>query len=287
MIVDMVRVTTRDGIQLDGMWQTVHAPSQIGLDAVVFIHGTGGNFYGSSMFDRFADKFLKLGCAVLRVNTRGHDGISTSVARGGGLRLGAAFETVDDCRHDLAACLDWLRANVGARVGLFGHSLGAVKCLYAVAQEPQLAPQLIIALSPPRLSYSWFCACSQGADFLASYHEAEAMVKAGKPGTLLEVRLPLPMAIAAAGYVEKYGPEERYNYLRFLPSVSCRTILLFGSVEVAKNMAFQDAPVEVSRLIERRSNFNLATIAGADHFYTGVREEAWVSIESWLKKEAS
>ncbi len=133
--------TTRDGIQLDGMWQAAPLPTQIGLDAIAFIHGTGGNFYGSTMLDLFADRFLKLGCSVLRVNTRGHDGISTAVARGGGLRLGAAFETVDDCRHDLAACLNWLHAKVGARVGLLGHSLGAVKCLYAVAQEQQLAPR--------------------------------------------------------------------------------------------------------------------------------------------------
>src|SRR5205814_603670 len=105
-------------------------------------------------------------CAVLRVNTRGHDGISTALGARGGVRLGAAFETVDDCRHDLAAWLDWARANVGPRVGLLGHSLGAVKCLYAAAQEPRLAPQRIIAVSPPRLSYSWFCASPQAAEFL-------------------------------------------------------------------------------------------------------------------------
>ena len=30
----------------------------------------------------------------------------------------------------------------------------------------------------------------------------------------LEVKLPLTYVITAAGYVEKYGPDERYNYLR-------------------------------------------------------------------------
>ena len=270
MNVDIIRVTTRDGFQLDGMWQPSASSKQIALDAVAFIHGTGGNFYGSSMFDLFAEKFLSLGCAVLRVNTRGHDGISTAVTGRGGLRLGAAFETVDDCRHDLAAWLDWLRAKVGPRVALLGHSLGAVKCLYAAAQDPQTAPPCLIALSPPRLSYSWFCASSQGPDFLASYQEAEALVRTGKPGKLLEVRLPLPMAIAAAGYLEKYGPEERYNYLRFLPGVPCPTLMLFGSVEVAKNMAFLEAPAEVARIAERKSNITVETITGGDHFYSGV-----------------
>ena len=57
----------------------------------------------------------------------------------GGRRQGAA-EIMDDCRHDLAAWLDWLRQRVGPHVGLLGHSLGAVKCLYASAHDAGLAP---------------------------------------------------------------------------------------------------------------------------------------------------
>lgn len=282
MLVDLVRITTRDGYHLDGMLQRPAAASRLDLDAACFIHGTGGNFYSSSMFDGFGQKFLDLGCAVLRVNTRGHDGISTAVTTRGGVRLGAAYETVADCRHDLAACLDWLRGNVGSRLALLGHSLGAVKCVYAVAQDPTSAPQRLIAISPPRLSYSWFCAVAQAADFLASYQQAEALVADGKPGALVEVKLPLPMAITAAGYVEKYGPDERYNYLKFLAGVSCPTLVLLGEVEVGKNMAFQETPSEVARLAERHRHLALEVVAGADHFYTGVREEAWQAMARWL-----
>ena len=78
MLVDPLRVTTRDGYMLDGMLLRSSAAKKLGLDAVCFVHGTGGNFYSSSMFDLFAQKFLDLGCPVLRVNTRGHDGISTA-----------------------------------------------------------------------------------------------------------------------------------------------------------------------------------------------------------------
>jgi len=282
MFVELLRVTTRDGFLLDGMLQRPSAASKLDLDAVCLIHGTGGNFYSSSLFDVFAEKFLNLGCAVLRVNTRGHDGISTAGTTRGGLRVGAAFETVDDCRHDLAAWLDWMRANLGARVALLGHSLGAVKCLYAGAQEPQAAPARIIAVSPPRLSYSWFCSGTRAAEFLAGYQEADALVRAGRPGALLEVKLPLPMVIAAAAYLEKYGPDERYNYLNLLSGVPCPTLVLLGGVETAQNMAFQEAPAEVARLAERHPRLALQTIAGADHFYSGVREEAWQAIEKWL-----
>ncbi len=284
MNVDLVRVTTHDGYHLDGILQRPLPAARpvVDLDGVCFIHGTGGNFYSSTMFDLFAERFVRLGCAVLRGNTRGHDGISTAVTGHGGVRLGAAYENVDDCRHDLAAWLDWLRTNVGPRVGLLGHSLGAVKCLYAAVQEPQAAPEAILAISPPRLSYSWFCASPQAAEFLATFQEAEARIGARQASALLEVKLPLPMVIAAAGYVEKYGPDERYNYLRFLGRVPCKTLVLLGSVEVEKNMAFQGAPREVATLAERNPRLAFEVIPGADHFYSGVREAAWHALERWL-----
>ena len=289
MLADLLRVTTRDGYHLDGMLQRPVSATKptFNLDALCLVHGTGGNFYASTLFDVFAQKLLEQGCAVLRINTRGHDGISTAVSTRGGVRLGAAYETVDDCRHDLTAWLDWLRANAGPRVGLLGHSLGAVKCLYAAALEKQLAPAAIVAISPPRLSYSWFCSSAQAEEFLATYQEAERLVQAGQPGALMEVKLPLPFVIAAAGYVEKYGPEERYNYFKFLPRVPSPTLVLFGEVEAAKNMAFQQAPREVARLAERHKQLTTETIAGADHFYAGVRAEAWTALEKWLRRYPS
>ncbi|MCI0640944.1 MAG: alpha/beta fold hydrolase [Gemmataceae bacterium] len=284
MPAELVRITCRDGVQLDGAILRPNAPRALGLDAVCLVHGTGGNFYSSSLFDHFAERFLKLGLAVLRVNTRGHDGISTAVTERGGVRLGAAYETVDDCRHDLVGWMDWLRSNVGPRVLLAGHSVGAVKSLYAAAHEPALAPQGILALSPPRLSYSWFCQSAQAQEFLAAFEKAEALIAAGEGKTLIDVMLPLPMAIAAAGYVEKYGPSERYNYLNFTPAVKCPTHFLFGSVEVEKNMAIAEVPAEVERLAEKHIHLSVDIVPGGDHFYSGVRDAAWERIEAWLRR---
>lgn len=285
MQVDLVQTTTRDGVRLDGMFQVPPVPGSAALpvDAVCFLHGTGGNFYSSTLFDAFAERFLELGCAVLRVNTRGHDLMSNAVTAKGGRRLGAAYELVDECRHDLAAWLDWLRQRAGERVGLVGHSLGAVKCLYALAHEPQLPARCVVAVSPPRLSYSWFCANPEGPQFLDTYAQAERHVEAGQPATLLDVKLPLPFVVTAVGYVEKYGPDERYNYLRFLAGVPCPALVTLGSVEVANNMAFRGAPEALAELGDRKGRLTVATIAGADHFYTGVRAELLARVEAWLR----
>jgi len=284
VIVDLVQTSTRDGVCLDGMFQAASVPPAVPLDALCFVHGTGGNFYSSTLFDALAERLLAMGVGVLRVNTRGHDGISTAVTAKGGRRQGAAYEVADECRHDLVAWLEWLRGRAGPRVGLLGHSMGAVKALYATALSTYLAPACVLAVSPPRLSYSTFCSSPNGPQFLETYAEAERLVQAGRPAALLEVKLPLPYVITAAGYVEKYGPDERYNYLRFVIGLPCPTLVTLGEIEVANNMAFAGAPEELARLAARFPRLRAEVIAGADHFYTGVRDGLVERVAGWLRE---
>ncbi len=283
MLVDLVQIVTRDGLRLDGTFQA--APegvrSPFALDAFLCLHGTGGNFYSSTLFDSLAARLLELGCGVLRVNTRGHDGISTAQTTRGGRRLGAAYEVVDDCRQDVAAWVDWLAKRAGPRVGIIGHSLGAVKALYALAREPELPVTALVAISPPRLSYSWFAASPQGPEFLDTYHRAERLLHAGEANTLLEVQLPLPFVITAAGYVEKYGPDERYNYLRFIGDIRCPTLLTLGGIEIESNMAFRGAAEALREMAAPRLRMEM--IPGADHFYSNTRKELVACIETWLR----
>jgi dienelactone hydrolase len=285
MLIDLVQATTRDDIRLDGAFlaPASSSPPSTDIDAFLLIHGTGGNFYSSTLFDAVAERLGQLGSAVLRANTRGHDGISTAVTSRGGKRQGAACEIVDDCRHDLSAWIDWLKQRAGPRIGLFGHSSGAVKCLYALAHEPALTVSSVVALSPPRLSYSWYCASANAAAFLDTFNRAEALVNEGKPTALMDVALPLPFVITAAGYVEKYGPDERYNFLRLLPSVPCPPLITLGELEVAGNMAFQGLPDAVAEIAKRCSGLTVRTIAGADHFYSGVRAALVQCVEEWLR----
>ena len=152
MIVDLVQTTTRDGLRLDGIFQAppeAARPSTLGLDALCLVHGTGSNFYSSTLLEELSRMLLERGHGVLRVNTRGHDGISTAQTARGGKRQGAAYEIVDECRHDIAAWVEWLRTHAGPRVGLIGHSMGAVKCLYALAHVHGLGVAGAVALSPP------------------------------------------------------------------------------------------------------------------------------------------
>ena len=103
-------------------------------------------------------------------------------------------------------------------------------------------------------------------------------MQAGRPSALLDVQLPLPFVITAAGYVEKYGPDERYNYPRFIKEPTNPVLVTLGSVEAEHNMAFRGAAQELRGL-----GLSVETVAGADHFYTGVRERLVEVIEGWLR----
>jgi alpha/beta superfamily hydrolase len=281
--MELVQAWTSDGLRLDGCFQSASGTLTVPVDAFCLVHGTGGNFYSSTLLETLAAGLLSLGAAVLRVNTRGHDGISTASTAKGGVRQGAAYEVVDDCRKDLAAWTAWLRQRGLKRVGLLGHSLGAVKCLYAAAQESSLDSACVIALSPPRLSYSWFCSSPEAEQFLQTYRQAEHLLEESRPGELLEVKLPLPFVITAAGYCEKYGPDERYNYLHFISSVGCPVLVTFGSIELQSNMAFRGAPEALGK-IRRQQPLMVETISGGDHFYGAVRQELSVRIQEWLRQ---
>jgi fermentation-respiration switch protein FrsA (DUF1100 family) len=108
-------------------------------------------------------------------------------------------------------------------------------------------------------------------------------VQKGQSSTLLDVKLPMPYVITAAGFVEKYGPDERYNYLQFLSGVRCPVLVTLGSVEAASNMAFRGAAEALAELGKRHRQLAVATIPGGDHFYTGVRPQLLAHVESWLR----
>jgi hypothetical protein len=119
---------------------------------------------------------------------------------------------------------------------------------------------------------------------LRTYQLAEQHAAAGQATTILDVKLPMPFLSTAGGFLEKYGPDERYNYLQFLAGVGRPTLITLGDLEVADNMAFRAAPDAVRELVARRKNVEVEMIAGADHLYSSVRGVLIERLERWLRR---
>jgi pimeloyl-ACP methyl ester carboxylesterase len=284
MHVELVRTVTRDGLRLDGALMPAGSGSERnGATAAILIHGVAGNFYTSSTFEPLVPMLRELGLATLSVNTRGHDsvfGATMGIVR---RRFGAAYETVDECRHDVGAWIDFLKCRGHVRIVLIGHSLGAVKGVYAQAHDKFAEVAAVVAVSCPRLSHSAFMNAAESSVFWESMQTAAAMVKAGQGEELFTSKFPYPLLITAAGYVDKYGPTERYNVLQFAADLGCPALFTYGSKELAGGgIAFAGMPEALMALphAERRS---VAVIEGADHVYTGVGEVLAARIAQWLR----
>jgi pimeloyl-ACP methyl ester carboxylesterase len=283
MIADLVRTAASDGLRLDGALFRPAAPADLPVDAALLLHGVGGNFYSSSLLDAVQGSLLVAGLAVLRVNTRGHDGMFNAATNQGARRFGAAFEIVDECRLDLEAWTDLLRNEGFSRIALVGHSLGAVKAIYAAANSVAMSCVKIAALSPPRLAYCVFQKSGNPA-FQEAITRAEAFVADGQPHELMQVRFPFPLVISAASYVDKYGREERYDIVRHTPKLACPILFLYGEKELAEGgppFAGIDGAVEESARPDQ--SLEVRIVPSADHFYNGVQETAAALVGEWVR----
>ena len=292
MLVDLVQVTAADGVRLHGALETSPtADSGVGssaassaVDVWLCIHGTGSNFYAAATLGGLAPKLLATGAAVLRANTRGHDIICTGPSAGGHALLGAAFERVDEAPLDLKAWVGFLQERGYRRIGLLGHSLGAIKAILTLAADDPPSVTALVAASPPRLSYEHFRQSRRGEEFLRNFAAAERLVAEGRGDELMLVQFPIAYYVSAAGFVDRYGPGERYNILKMLARVAVPTFVTYGSTETQLHEAFQGMPEAVEREATEKNRLQVAVIAGADHQYTACHDTLAAMIAKWLQK---
>jgi len=289
MPVELVDTQTTDGIRLHGALSFIGDQRQ---DLVICLHGVGSNFYGSSMMNQLAEHLVSADCHVLRVNTRGHDSIYTAQSANGPTRLGAAYEVVDHCRMDVAAWTTWSQSRCYQRVILLGHSLGAIKVLYAQARQPQETVAAVAALSPPRLSASVFRQSSRSSDYLESLFVAQNKIEQGRGEELIEIRFPFPMIISASSFHDKYGPQERYNILGFVDQIRCPALYVYGAQELESGgPAFAGLPQAIQeRTAECQSAgccVETQVVPGADHLYTQAGDELCRVVSNWLRGSAA
>ena len=280
---ELVSCVTSDGIRLHGAWHPSSQDGPLRDLTLVTVHGAGGNFYSSHLFRACTPPLLALGASVLWTNNRGHDGlVNTTWGREG--RQGAGFEIVDECRLDLQAWQKWLTQHTSSnRRVLWGHSLGAIKSLYAQAHEPDAETLGVIACSPIILSRSAFSTGPRAAEYQSDLERAQEFVSRGEGSKLFHIRNPISLWISARSYLDKYGPEERYNILNFLHSVACPILFTYGRLELPDSPhAIPELQTQLREAAPDRQDFECQVIEKANHFYTDGIDEVSQQMERWL-----
>ncbi len=281
--IQLVRVETADGLFLDGALQQPVQTGGLPVDAFLLIHGTGSNFHSPGVLETFARQAVTRGTAAMRINTRGHDGICSIPGRKGSVKGGATYERVGDCPLDVTAWVNWLAESGFARVVLVGHSMGGVKALYSQAHSPHPAVHGIVGISPPRFTHERLLTGPRGDKFREEFVRAGELVACGQGETLLPVTQPTPFLATAAGYVEKYGPEDRYDYVPLLRRLRCPALILIGRESTRTTAAFHGLPEAIAAAVAGRATVVCETVEGANINYTGCDTAPFLRAVAWLE----
>ena len=288
-MAELVSTVTGDGVRLDGLLSRGAPIGDSGPSVDLFIchHGVGANFYDPRLYGPLlGELLLAAGCDVLRVNNRGHDLVysqpesaSEALRRTRG-RLGAAFEIVDDCCHDWKAWNDFASAAGYHRIGLWGHSLGAVKTVHFLAAGLDERVCLAIASSPPRFCHEQMREAAGGAEFMRDYSRAQTLQASGEPDALLSVTVPTSNDFSARTFTNKYGPENRYDFVTRLSKVRTPLLITLGGLE--RDSSYHTLAQTGDTLVKQIPGAGFALIPGANHWYSGRTGELWAAARTWI-----
>ena len=287
MIGELVSTTTSDFVRLHGFYRCSESrlmtSAETGsVDAAVLLHGLGGNFYSSRLLLHFSENLLNLGISPVIVNMRGHDMINISTWGGRARSAGAALENVGDASLDIDAWVEFLIQRGHGNILLLGHSLGAIKSLYMQANNPHEQVRSIIGLSATRLSYQKLIDSPRGDVFLEMIERCKTLVEQQRGEEPIHFSFPFPTWMTPQCYIEKYGPAEKYNWIKFIGKVEVPTLLLFGQKELDDNPAFEGIREELAALRNGWNPLTIEEVEAADHFYTSQLEVVDDIINRWL-----
>ena len=279
MLVDLITVTSTDGMNLDGaFFEPAPGVSPKGpVDALLLIHGSGGNFYRPAT-KAMAEDLRNQGYACLALNTKGHDTIWAP--QGSGMYYGNAMEIVDNSRHDLRAGIDYLWDKGYRRIGLLGHSMGAVKVGYYAATEDDGRLVTVIPISPVRLSYSYYMESENAEEFKSIIERADQMEAEDRAQELMEVRFPIAQIFSAFSYLDKHGPAERYNLVSLAPRVRIPMLVLGGELETHTRL--RDCPQDMVTAAVNSPRAEYHIVPGGDHSLLNSADKASAAVLDWL-----
>ena len=279
MLVELVSLLNDDGLRLDGAFYppTESADRAGPVDAVLLIHGSRGNFYDGAT-KSMAEDLSTQGYACLPLNTNAHD---TAWYNPGSREFkGNAFEVLADTCIDLRAGIDHLTERGYRSIGLLGHSMGAVRAAYYAATEDDGRVTAVVPVSPVRLSYSYFMESEDAEEFAANIEVARRLIARGEPEGVFRVGHPIPQLFSAASFLDKHGPEEKYNLINHAHGIRVPMLTLNGSLETHSRL--RDMAQDLAAAAVNSPKAETLMVEGGEHSLVNRTTEASDAVLKWL-----
>ena len=127
---EFVLLNTTDGVVLPA---SLYSPEKVSDSVVIFIHGSGANFYKTAYYDPIINELNKHNIAFFAANNRGSEQftrfykVSNQVSTA--YKGGAIYENFDESLFDVSAAVDFVKDRGYKNITLVGQSLGTAKVL--------------------------------------------------------------------------------------------------------------------------------------------------------------
>ena len=279
MLVELVSISNEEGLVLDGAYfaPAPDAEPAQAVDALLLIHGSRGNFNDATTKE-MAEDLRNLGYACLALNTNAHDNIWISAGDNG--YYGNAYEILHRTCLDLRAGIDYLWDAGHRRIGLLGHSMGAVRVAYYAATQADERVATVIPVSPVRLSHRYYLLSQDAEEFLDIISRAQALEAAGKGDELLQVDFPIQQYFSATSYLDKHGPGERYNLVDLAANIKIPLLAISGSLETHTRL--KDMARDLAEAAIESPKAEYVIIDGGQHSLGNMKKECSTTVSRWL-----
>lgn len=291
-----VEFSTSDGLTLPGLLFEAGKKDKV----VIYLHGNGSSsvFYdvedGMDLPNALAEK----GISLLKFNNRGAHIIKKLDVKKDNtterLRFGCAYEVIKECVEDIEGAVGFLKKEGYKEFYLQGNSTGANKiCVYNhYKPKNEISKYILVSGGDDTGIYYQILGPEK---FNKLLKESEGLVIRGHGDDLVKELLPDEI-FAYKGFWDIANPDGDYNCFPFLEEsegVKLSTKPLFGYFsEIKKDsliiygeldeFALGSGKKAVEILKKYNPDLDYKTVPGADHRFSGKRNDLAKVIADWL-----
>lgn len=264
---ELISLRTSDGVELAA---AVYTPPAAPRAAVVSVHGYAGNFY-SGVQAHLPRALARSGYLVVVPNMRDHD-------------RGPKTTRFEASALDIAVAVDEAARRSRGPVILHGQSMGTNRVCYYLAERADPRIAALILTSPPGDLFEWNARVFGREAAQRTLEEAQRRIADGRGRELMLVDLgPLGLALYSAEHlVSLRGPDTRSNPYRSLAAVRVPVLIVQGTADPL--VEWERVPERLRASARGAPRADVVMIDGADHAFSGHREELADAIVGWIGK---
>ena len=259
---------------------------------MVHIHGMAGNYYENVFLDAMAQALTEAGWALLCGNNRGHDTVADLAVAGeteAYKRIGGSREVFAESARDVAAWCDLAASRGNLPMVLQGHSLGAVKAAYYLAERSDSRVSGLILLSPPDM----VALAESDPGHVARVAEATRMVAAGEGDEFLTGLLWDWYVLSANTFLDLTSRGRAVDVFNLYDPAAASALNHLGVPTLAvigerdDVVTSENSETHLARIrakLTRSPDFRGVVVRGASHVFFGCHTEMASAVTAWLRR---